>query len=221
MSDSEGLTNLDEVVELKGEPVSAARGAILNADSFSELEALLSRVPLGVAFLDDALRIDRANDGFAKVMGVPPGDLRGQTIDTVLPFVADVLRPVLERVCRTGEAVPEFEFAAAPNDSGARHWLSAVVPIHRLGSRATRIGFIVRDITDRIAARERVVRSTRQRESIYALATALVEAETPQEVVRSTIQHTTSAFGAAAIRRLAEFGIRIRARELRIAPPRK
>ena len=177
---------------------SATGGAVLSAESVSELEALLSRVPLGVAFLDDALRIDQANDGFARVMGVPPGELGGRSIDAVLPFAADVLRPVIERVCRTGEAVPEFEFTAAtPNDSGARHWLSAVVPIRRTDARVTRIGFIVRDITERIAARERMVQSTRQRESIYALASALVEAETPQQVVRATIQQTTAAFGAA------------------------
>lgn len=194
---SDGLTNVGKIHVMNDES-SATSGAVLSADSVSELEALLSRVPLGVAFLDDALRIDQANDGFARVMGIPPGELGGRSIDAVLPFAADVLRPVIERVCRTGEAVPEFEFtAAAPNDSRARYWLSAVVPIHRTGSRVTRIGFIVRDITERIAARERMLRSTRQRESIYALASALVEAETPQHVVRATVQQTTAAFGAA------------------------
>ena len=197
MAESEGLTSIGDVEQSNRGSGAAVRGAILSADSFSELEALLSRVPLGVAFLDDALRIDQANDGFARVMGIPPGDLSGQSVDAVLPFAVDVLRPALERVRSTGEAMPEFEFTAAPNESAVRHWLSAIVPIHRIGSRVTRIGFIVRDVTERIAARERAVQSTRQRESIYALATALVEAETPREVVRTTIQHTTAAFGAA------------------------
>ena len=197
---NEGLTNIGDVDQLDGEPASVGRSAIPSvADWLSQLEALLTNVPLGVAFLDEALSVERANDGFAKVMGLPAGVLRGQSIDAVLPFAADVLRPVLLRVCTTGETIPEFEFtAAAPNDSGPpRHWLSAVVPIDRIGARVTRIGFLVRDVTERIAARERVVRSTRQRESIFALATELVEAETPHEVVRATIRHTTAAFGAA------------------------
>ena len=197
MSGSEGPANFGELDQLNCEPVADAR-AVLSAESFSELEVLLSSVPLGVAFLDDALRIDQANDGFAKVMGVRPRDLSGETIDAAVPFAADVLRPVFERVRATGVAIPELEFSAAvPNASGVRHWLSAIVPIHRIGSRVTRIGFIVRDITERIAARDRVERSSRQRDSIYALASALVEAETSWEVVRSTIQHTTAAFGAA------------------------
>ena len=198
MPESEGLTDNGEVDQLSGERELAARAAVLSTDSFSELEALLSRVPLGVAFLDEELRIDQANDGFARVMGIPRGNFVGRTIDAVLPFVADLLQPVLQRVRTTGEAVSELEFAGvAPNDGGTRHWLSAIVPVHRTGSRVTRIGFIVRDITERIAAREGTVRITHQRESIYGLATALVEAETPQDVVRATIQHTTAAFGAA------------------------
>ena len=198
MPESERVTDNGEVDRLNGEREAAVRAAALSADSFSELEALLSRVPLGVAFLDEELRIDRANDGFARVMGIPRGNFGGRTIDAVLPFAAELVRPALERVRATGDAIPEFEFTAAvPNDAGTRHWLSAIVPVHRTGARVTRIGFIVRDITERIAARERMVRSTHQRESIYALATALVEAETPQEVVRATIEHTTAAFGAA------------------------
>jgi len=198
MRESERLTDKDEVDRLHGEREATVRAAVLSADSFSELEALLSRVPLGVAFLDEKLRIDQANDGFARVMRIPRGNFGGRMIDAVLPFAAHLLRPVLERVRATGEAISEFEFtAAAPNDAGTRHWLSAIVPLHRTESRVTRIGFIVRDITERTAARERMLRSTHQRESMYALATALVEAETPHEVVRATIQHTTAAFDAA------------------------
>ena len=195
MRDSEPLTDIGDVSLLNE---ATARGAVLSADSFSELEALLTSVPIGVAFLDEALIIDQANEGFARVMGVPGNNVCGRTIDAVLPFAADLIRPVLQRVRATGDAIPEFEFTGAvPNEAGARHWLSAIVPVHRTASRVTRIGFIVRDITERIAARERMVRSTRQRESIYALATALVEAETQQQVVRAAIHHTTVAFGAA------------------------
>jgi PAS domain-containing protein len=110
----------------------------------ARLEALLASAPLGIAFLDRELRVVRVNAALAKVLARPIAECVGCAVAELVPALAEVLLPVLERVASTGEPVPEFEFSGeAPSAPGiTRHWLSALVPVrtsarHRIRQRTS------------------------------------------------------------------------------------
>ena len=168
-------------------------------EPLARLEALLVSAPLGIAFLDRALRVERVNTALANVVGRSASDCRGHTIAELVPGLAGLLVPVIEQVVAHGEAVPEFEFSGeAPSAPGiVRHWLSAFFPVRTSEGTLAGIGIIVRDITARHVAGAREGRRIRVQESLHSLTAALAEAITPREVVSAVVTHAAAAFGAA------------------------
>ena len=165
----------------------------------ARLEALLASAPLGIAFLDRELRVERVNNALATVLGVPAVECRGRTVPELIPGLADVLVPVLERVVTRGEAVPEFEFSGeAPGSAGSsHHWLSALFPVRTNGNTLAGVGIILRDVTARREASAREARRARHQEALHSLTASLAEAITPGDVVSAVVANTASAFGAA------------------------
>src|SRR5436305_10354500 len=100
-------------------------------ETLARLEAFLSRVPLGILFLDDELRIERVNGALATVLGGLASPAIGRDLETAAPQVAEQLLPVARRVLTTGEGVSELSFSGlVPNEpSRPRHWLAAIFPV--------------------------------------------------------------------------------------------
>jgi signal transduction histidine kinase len=163
------------------------------------LEALLASAPLGIAFLDGELRVERVNDALASVLRRPAAECVGRTVADLVPMLADVLAPVIEHVAKHGEVVPELEFSGEPPGSPGvtRHWLSAIFPVRAPGDGLAGVGIILRDITARHDAATREQRRTRYQDSLYSLTAALAEAITPREVVSAVVAHAAATFGAA------------------------
>jgi signal transduction histidine kinase len=163
------------------------------------LEALLASAPLGIAFLDSELRVERVNDALAAVLHRPAAECTACTVAQLVPKLADVLVPVIEHVVRTGEAVSELEFSGEPPGSPGvtRHWLSAVFPVRARGDGLAGVGIILRDITARHEATSREQRRTRFQDSLHSLTAALAQVITPHEVVSTVVAHAVVAFGAA------------------------
>src|SRR3954469_4654151 len=113
-----------------------AAGADL--ESLARLEALFVSAPLGIGFLDRALRVERVNTALANVVGREASACRGLTIAELVPGLARLLVPVIEQVAARGEAIPELEFSGeAPTSPGTvRHWLAAFFPV-LTGARAS------------------------------------------------------------------------------------
>jgi PAS domain S-box-containing protein len=167
-------------------------------ESLEKLEALLASAPLGIAFLDPDLRVERVNAALAAVLGAPASECEGRTVQELVPQLADALLPMLRRVAKTGEAMPDLDFSGqAPGTQGrTRHWLAAFFPLRSDTAELTGVGIILRDITARKEAADRDRRLARHREELHALAAALVEAMTPAEVVSAVVAHAAKAFGA-------------------------
>src|SRR5436305_13518538 len=163
----------------------------------TQLEALFANAPFGILVLDRHLRVEVANDALAHILGVPRVGL-GQSVLSALPHIAEALVPRAREALETMQRGVEFAFSsAAPNDPATiRHWAAAVFPIGRPPSSASGVGFVIHDVTERTTANERNARQARHREGLYALTAALVEAATPEEVVRATVRHTTAALDA-------------------------
>ena len=166
--------------------------------SLAELESLLASAPLGVAFLDRELRVERVNSALAAVIGEPAAECRGRTVTELIPDLADILLPVLRTVADTGETMPELEFSGeAPGTRGrTRHWVAAFFPVRTESGEMTGVGIILRDVTSRKEAADLDRRRARHREALHAISAALVEAITPEDVVRAMLAHGASAFGA-------------------------
>jgi Signal transduction histidine kinase regulating citrate/malate metabolism len=111
--------------------------ASAEAELLPRLEALLASAPLGIAFLDPELRVERVNAALAKVLGRTIGECRGRSVDELAPALAEFLLPVLERVLAAGEGVPDFEFSGeAPGAPGIpRRWLAAFFPVQTQTAR--------------------------------------------------------------------------------------
>jgi PAS domain S-box-containing protein len=165
----------------------------------ARLEALLASAPLGIAFLDRSLRVERVNAALAAVLGVPASDCRGRTVAELVPGLAGQLVPVLEQVAARGEVLPEFEFSGQAPGTGplVRHWLAAFFPVRATGGALAGFGIILRDITARHDAIAREQRRARHQEALHSLTAALAEAITAVEVVRAVVAHAASAFDAA------------------------
>ena len=168
-------------------------------ETLARLEALLASAPLGIAFLDPDLRVERVNAALARVLGRPAADCNGRTVAELVPELAGVLLPLLERVAATGEAVLELEFSGeAPSTPGmTRHWLSALFPIRADGSSLAGVGIIMRDVTARQTSIARERRRAGYQDALHALTAALAEATTQPEVVSAVVTHAATIFGAA------------------------
>ena len=176
-----------------------SRTGNVELELLARLEALFASAPLGIAFLDRTLRVERVNAALAAVLGIPAAACRGRTVPELIPGLAGVLVPVLEQVVSRAHAVPEFEFSGeVPGSAGrTRYWLSAFFPVRTNGDVLAGVGIILRDITARHEAMAREQRRMRHQESLHSLTAALAEAITPREVISAAVAHAASAFGAA------------------------
>ena len=160
------------------------------------LEAFFANVPLGMLMLDDKLRVQRANETLAEMIGGVRSAWTGMPIASVMPQVAEALAPEVRRVLSTGKAVRDFSFSTTrtTDPPSTRRWLAIIFPI---GADQTTVGLVLRDITERAPALEREAQRLRHSEALHGLTAALVEATTPADVVRAAVRHATAAFAAA------------------------
>ncbi|NUP57039.1 MAG: PAS domain-containing protein [Gemmatimonadaceae bacterium] len=180
--------------EAETHPPASAESQLL-----ARLEALLASAPLGVAFLDAKLRVERVNDALAARLQRSPAECIGRTLGDLVPALAGSLVPVVEHVARTRDVVPEFEFSGEPPGlpGVTRHFLSAVFPVLVAGNELAGVGMILRDITARHEAVSRERRRARHQASLHSLTAALAQAISPRDVVTAVVEHAAAAFGAA------------------------
>jgi signal transduction histidine kinase len=173
--------------------------ASAESELLARLEALLASVPLGIAFLDADLRVERVNDALAFQLRRPAAECVGHTVADLVPKLAGALSPVVEHVARTREVVPEFEFSGEPPGAPGviRHYLSAVFPVLGSDSGLAGVGMILRDITARHEAISRERRRALYQESLHSLTAALAQSISPSDVVSAVVAHTAGAFGGA------------------------
>jgi PAS domain S-box-containing protein len=129
---------------------------------FAELEAVYRTAPVGLAVLDKSLRILRANQGTAEILGDLPARLAGQTIYEAAPNVARVLSPVFERVLQRGEAVLDLEVtAAADEEPHVEHtWIVNCRPLLSESREVRTLSLVMTDVTEhKRAEMERVILS--------------------------------------------------------------
>jgi PAS domain S-box-containing protein len=118
---------------------------------FKELEAVYATAPIGLCFVDSDLRYVRVNQQMAEMNGLPIGEHLGRPVAEVLPFLADSIVPVLQKVITSGEPVLDVEITGAATDRSAvqQSRLTSFVPIKNNDGTVWGVNISVKDITER------------------------------------------------------------------------
>ncbi len=116
-----------------------------------EIEAIYSRAPVGLLFLDKDLRFVRINEHLARLNGIPVEDHLGRTVAEVLPELAPQLYPILKNILETRIPIVEAEIRwTAPGKPGQAS-ISLVSYFPFAGEDGSVLGLngVVQDITER------------------------------------------------------------------------
>jgi PAS domain S-box-containing protein len=166
------VAELEEL--LRTSPVSNGASEPIHAQ-FAVLELLYRTVPVGLAFLDTSLRYQRINELLAAINGLPVEAHIGQTIEQVLPEIAEVVVPHCLEVMRSGRSKIGCEIRAATKAHGgaARFYRVSYHPVQHAG-KVIGVGVVVEDTTAQKAAENAVSRSERELRFVFENAPAFI-----------------------------------------------
>lgn len=136
------------------------------------LDTLLQSAPVGLGFVDRELRFVRVNEKLAAMNGPSVEEHQGRRIDEVVPGLAHIVVPILERTLATGEASVDFDLTgetlAAPGD--VRHWIASYYPVREADAPGAPVGVgvVIRDVTEERRAAEELDVRARHLEAVAA-----------------------------------------------------
>jgi two-component system cell cycle sensor histidine kinase/response regulator CckA len=151
--------------------IDTARLVAAELRSATLLDTLLTRAPMGFAFVDREQRIVRVNAAFADFVGLPASMLVGCALEDVAPRGReDALCVAALSVERTGDVVRDLELSAPdPQEPGdVRYWTASCYPVNGARGQADGVGIVVAEITERRRAEARL----RDREALLHLVTS-------------------------------------------------
>lgn len=132
------------------------------ATDAAELDALYARAPLGLGLIDRELRFVRVNPALADMNGFTPEAHVGKKVWDLLPDLRDAAEPMLLKVLETGEPLRDVAITGTTlaHRGEMREWREQFYPIFIGQDKASGIGIICEDVTDR----RRQDRELRERE---------------------------------------------------------
>jgi PAS domain S-box-containing protein len=120
-------------------------------ESLAQLTTLFRTAPIGLGFLDTALRYVRVNDVLADINGAPPEAHAGRRPREVFGRAGAVVEKTLRQVMETGEPLEKRE--TTTEDLGmpgpVRHLAGSFYPVHGPDDVLLGLGVMIQDITDR------------------------------------------------------------------------
>ncbi len=119
------------------------------ARQLAELTRLYETAPVGLCFLDTALRYVRINDHLAKINGRPAADHLGKRLRDIVPDIAGSVEPLYQHVLATGTPIHGQEIQAyPPGDPQTLHtWQVAYYPVRDFHGVIIGVQGVVQDVT--------------------------------------------------------------------------
>jgi PAS domain S-box-containing protein len=123
--------------------------------------------------LDRNLRIVKANETGAQMVGLPLDRLLGRDLRDFIPGMAPALEPMLQRILATGEPMLNRAISGeTPAQPGVlRHWVASFFPLQGRGGEPAGVGVIAVEETVRRRAEEARKRSGAEFRAIVEQAT--------------------------------------------------
>ncbi|WP_417380140.1 ATP-binding protein [Gimesia sp.] len=135
-----------------------------------ELELIYDTAPVGMGLVDREYRYLRINDTLARINGIPREAHLGRVYFDLVPGIADRIKPLYEKVFRTGKAVKNQEVrGTTPASEKERCWLVNYHPLSHKNGEVWGVSSIVQDITAR-KEMEEALRDSEQQASQANLA---------------------------------------------------
>ena len=175
----------------------AARRATASA---AVLDALVNAAPTGLAVFDTDLRWVMINEHLADMNGVPAGDHLGRTPWEVLPDLAGLTVPILERVLVTGAPMLGVEIVGeTPKAPGVRRqWVEHFFPVRTPDGTTLGLGVVAQEVTEQRAVEAARQRAVRRTELLAGAAAGLSRALTVDDVADVLVGHAVDGLGATA-----------------------
>ena len=164
--------------------VTMAAMADVRARDLAHLDELAANAPVGIAFVDDGLRVLRVNRVAAELAGWPPEQMIGRAVEAVMASMWPSLAPHYQSVRERGLPISNVEVTGAPRaGEPVRTFLCHFVPVPLEGGRRG-TGLMVYDITERKRTEQELVAAKKAADEANAakdrfLATLSHELRTP------------------------------------------
>ena len=157
------------------------------------LETVYATAPVGLCFVDSALRFVMINDYLAAINAVPALAHLGRTLPELLGEAGVAFEAPYRRVLETKRALRDVEVAGeVPAEPGViRHWLSSYYPVFGPQRELVGINAVVIDITER----KQLERRNRDNEELFRV---LFEGSGDAQALLAYNAHFVSANPAAA-----------------------
>lgn len=155
------------------------------------LQALIAHAPQGMALLDNDLRYMLVNDALTQINGMVADEHVGRTIADVFPAYADLLVPLLRKVCDSGQPVHSLPISGeTPAQPGVdRSWEIDVYPVDAPDGSRLGIALGVAETTREHRQRQRLAH-------LQQLSAALAGAATVERVAVIVADHKMPRIGA-------------------------
>lgn len=162
--------------------------------AFAELDTIIRKAPVGLAFLDRELRYVRMNERLSQIHGIEPRVAVGKPIGEVTPTIAEHSTAILERVLNEEREIVGVEMTvdslASPGKK--RVFLCDYYPV-RTGGEVVGVGVVVVDVTAQKEAAAKEARLRREAQEALQLrdeflAIAAHELRTPLTPLSLSLQ---------------------------------
>jgi PAS domain S-box-containing protein len=141
--------NITHYVAIQRDITERKQAEALLFASQQRLNAFFTNAPAGLVLLDKELRYVQINETVANVNGLPVADHLGKTIRQILPKLAPMAEPLLQKVLATGQPIWNVELSGeTPGQPGVlRHWLETFFPTFDKDGRPDGVGVIFVETT--------------------------------------------------------------------------
>lgn len=125
------------------------------------LDSLLTHAPLGFAFFDRDMRVEKVNEQLSQITGLTTEAHEGRHLKEIVPQLAAEIEPIIQEVFETGRAVDQIEISSAPFTDGGetRHWQTGFYPVSDADGNVKSVGTVVVEITQRKLVEDRLRQS--------------------------------------------------------------
>jgi PAS domain S-box-containing protein len=139
------------------------------ADTLALLDTFLANAPIGMAFLDPEFKYVRVNEHLAAGNGKPVEEHLGRRAADVVANLPLQVVADLQTVLASGNAILN-QPVTGRGKNGDRTWLSNYYPVRTDDGRALGVGVVVQDVTEQLAAENRLRESEARKTAILESA---------------------------------------------------